>query len=295
MTTHTSLGAGFGHVVEARQGESLADLAWEPLFERLRRPDGGAVLLRGYAVDEKGFREFTERGGDAFVVHPNLKLRDYVDGERTYATVNRGARAIDFHFEMAQNPASPEAFWMYCARAPTDGRGRTGLVDGRAVLARLTATTRRAFEERAFRFECTAVAPAVWQSIIPGVTTPETARRWLETFPPGGTLALLEFDEEQRLSYRYEYKAIRPGRICGEPVFLAGLLDSPRSHRFEDGSEIDHWLVTEVRQAVYHSAIWLEWCTGDVLIIDNTRVMHAREAFEDPARQLFVRYSRFRR
>ena len=92
----------------------------------------------------------------------------------------------------------------------------------------------------------------------------------------------------------FAYRAIRPSRLSGVTTFCCGILDSPEVYSFDDGSRPETPSIVEVSQAAHQNAVWLDWQPGDLLAIDNTRVMHAREAFEDPNRRILVRYSALR-
>jgi alpha-ketoglutarate-dependent taurine dioxygenase len=71
------------------------------------------------------------------------------------------------------------------------------------------------------------------------------------------------------------------------------LLDSPDAYQFEDGTKPETPSIVEVSQVVHQNAVWLGWQPGDLVVADNTRMMHAREAFEDSHRRILVRYSAF--
>jgi alpha-ketoglutarate-dependent taurine dioxygenase len=60
---------------------------------------------------------------------------------------------------------------------------------------------------------------------------------------------------------------------------------------FEDGTPIAPSLVARVREQAKAIAVPIKWSKGEVVMIDNSRVMHGRNAFTDPNRKIHVRMS----
>jgi hypothetical protein len=56
---------------------------------------------------------------------------------------------------------------------------------------------------------------------------------------------------------------------------------------FGDGREIPADLLDEMRGLTDELTRDIEWKNGDVVMIDNTRVMHGRRAITDPDRTIF--------
>jgi alpha-ketoglutarate-dependent taurine dioxygenase len=291
MVSYQPLSEDFGFIVRRDNAESLFSLDRDELIARFRSVVGGVILFRGFDVDERLFRNFTEEHGTKFVVHHRLAQRDYVDNDHTLATVNRGQYAINFHFEMASNPASADLFWMCCIR-PSESGGRTGLVDGIKVLKKLTRHTKRLFEEHGHRYLRERVPPDLWRNIIPWVNSRADIEQWLSSTGASVGITRYEFDNEDRLTFEFYRCPIREGKFCQRPVFISGMLDDPSTPL--GNMAMPKTVRDEVSHAVYQSAIWIDWRAGDVALIDNTRVMHAREAFEGTQRHILVRYSALR-
>lgn len=283
----------FGTILEAEPGDDLGRIETGEIRELLLDKTGGMVLFRRFQPTEQTFKSFTERHGTDFIVHHNLMARDYVQGDRTFATVNKGDYAIEFHSEMASDPISPDLFWMLACR-PAPHRGRTGFVDGAVVANELTEKTRRLFSEKPLLFEFDAIPKSLWGTLLPGRSERDQVAEWLSTVGRQRGVIEFRFDDDQQLSLKFAYRAIRPTRLSGITAFCCGLLDSPEIYKFDDGSRPESPSIVEVTQVVHQNALWLDWCPGDIVVVDNTRVMHSREAFEDPDRRILVRYSRLR-
>lgn len=283
----------FGIMLEAEPGDDIGRIETGEIRDLLMEELGGAVLFRGFGATEEAFKSFTARHGTDFVVHHNLTSRDYVGGDRTFATVNLGDYAIDFHNEMASDPVGPDIFWMF-ASVPARERGRTGLADGVAVAKSLTDRTRKLFSEKPLLFDYTGVPKSHWSALLPGKVERSQIEQWLATVGKERGVTEFSFDEDEQLSLKFVFRAIRPTRLSGMTAFCCGLLDAPEEYRFDDGSRPESPSITEVAQATYQNALWMDWQAGDLIVVDNTRVMHAREAFDDPDRRILVRYSALR-
>lgn len=280
----------FGSILEAEPGDDFHRIETGEIRDLLLDKTSGVLLFRGFHPTEETFKTFTERHGTDFVVHHNLAVRDYVNGDSTFATVNKGDYAIDFHNEMASDPISPDLFWML-ACAPARHRGRTGVVDGAVVARELTERTRRLFSEKPLLFDYTGLPKSLWGSLLPGRAERDQVEDWLTSVGRQRGVREYKFDADEQLSLKFVFSAIRPTRLSGITAFCCGLLDSPDAYQFEDGSKPETPSIVEVSQVVHQNAVWLDWQPGDFVVADNTRIMHAREAFEDPHRRILVRYS----
>ena len=290
-TTHTltPLTPSYGLIIEAGAGDDLMDISLARLSELLKSRAGGALLFRNFKVSQAKFKEFTDARGTNFVVHHNLAQRDYVEDDKTFATVNKGKAAIGFHNEMSVSPLSPDVFWMHC-EAPSRTRGKTGIADGVGVALSLTGPTRKFFAEKKFVIK-KSFAKDDWIACFNG----DRARveSWLESV--GRRRGIVEFafaPESETLTYTYAFPAVRPARLSSCEVWCCGMLDNPESYsKMEGGVPPPRHMFMEATHAVYQNACWIDWQPNDVLVVDNTRFMHSREAFEGEGRRILVRYS----
>ena len=58
---------------------------------------------------------------------------------------------------------------------------------------------------------------------------------------------------------------------------------------FDDDSEITDEIMSELNEIAERITIEISWQKGDILMIDNTRIMHGRRAFEDEQRDIYIR------
>ena len=61
---------------------------------------------------------------------------------------------------------------------------------------------------------------------------------------------------------------------------------------FEDDTEIPSEVIKQIQQIIAEIKMAVRWQKNDILIFDNTRILHAREGFpEDSRRELVSRLS----
>jgi hypothetical protein len=286
MIQVTALSPQFGLLIKGDGHTSLDSLDMIPYFNKFKTVEGGALLFRGFKSDIQVFRNVTEKYGKNFkIAVTNLEDREYPDMDYSLATVNKGFEAIDFHTE-TNIPYKVDVFWMYCIQ-PAKEKGRTGIVDGIKVLNELTQSTRKHFEQEGGYWNVSQVEQGQWQLFFPGMSV-DQMKEHLAGFED---VYAVEVGEQNLLSFRFKQPPINRTAFCQVEAFIARILDWPEHVLQRDGTQYSKPIITEVNQAVHKHAVWLDWQPGDFLVVNNTRVMHAREAFEDPGRELLVRYS----
>ena len=64
---------------------------------------------------------------------------------------------------------------------------------------------------------------------------------------------------------------------------------APKAISFEDGSEITDDIVSGINKIAERLITEISWQKGDILMVDNTRIMHGRRAFFDNQRDIYLR------
>ena len=270
----------------------------------------GVVLLRGFTPDLEGFRAVTSRLGTDFSLYEGGVFRfraldrEQVGSDPTVMTTTGQSTgfAIAPHGEMYYMGKRPSALWFYCQKPATDG-GQTTIHDGARVAAYLDADVRAELLRRETVYE-RVLADGDWQTCF------RTASRDQVGAVCAAADTEFSFAADGALSLRYRSHAIvdRDGvPTCinsvlpvwtVEAAFDSGWVrkhmgelgeKSPISIRFEDGSRLPKALVDEVARAAEQAAIEIDWQPGDLVAVDNRRVMHGRRSTKDPERSVVVR------
>ncbi|TDB99907.1 hypothetical protein E1091_05970 [Micromonospora fluostatini] len=259
----------------------------------------GAVLLR----DGDWRRETFVRLGDALMTplpydgafHDE---RDVVGDDPTTTTVTRGTRGMPLHREASYAPGSPDLLTFLCERPAADGGGTT-LCDGVALLAALPEPVREQFARLEIIWE-SRMPTAAWQQMF-GTTDRAVARRALRQWEPylrPWESIHVDFTDEE-LTTGFGTRCTPPTRFGALPAFCNSLFISrPGEDEYRDqrlrvrtrsGTPVDDQLVAAAATAAADLTVTVPWRAGDVLVVDNSRYLHGRQAFQDTGRTVLVR------
>ena len=258
----------------------------------------GAVLLRDIGVE-------SVEGFDAVVSALNLENFPYKKSLSNAVRVNRTERVfsaneappevqIFFHHEMAQTPLFPKWIMFSCEIAPQEG-GATPLCRSDVLFERLQSECpefAKACEQRGLKY--TNVMPGVddaqsgmgrsWASTL-GVETKDEAEarlrelnyswEWLNdgclraTTPP--LPAVMELPDGRKSFFNQLIAA-----FCG---WKDERNDPSKAIQHGDGTPLDKNAVQRAAAISEEIVFDMHWQVGDVVVIDNTVVMHARRPF----------------
>lgn len=273
-------------LIEARGEASLSELPVETVY-RLYRAHG-ALLVRGFAADVASFGALA--GQLSGVAMPNEgPRRTMIDAARKIQTVAGGRKPFPLHPELSREPWQPDIAMFACLSPPAAG-GETLICDGAALAAAMPPPVRAAFEGRRLLYRYLA--------------TPEQLAYWLgSSDPDDAALAAAAphcpFTFSRRpggVVREFTRPALRRTMFGEAPAFanflvfaryLKGIRNLPL---FEDGSIIPHLLAEAVRVIGERLSAPIAWAANDVLILDNTRFLHGRNAIADEGARRIVSY-----
>jgi len=267
----------------------------------------GALLFRGFGVTsaadfERVARAFTE------------DLLDYIEGssprtmltDKVYTSTEYPPEySISLHNELSYAHRWPGKLFFFC-QTPASRGGETPLADGRHILKLLPPPVLHRFASKGVRYLRT-----MHDGRGPGLSWPTvfetTDRTAIEAYcREGGIDADWLPDGWLRTSQVRPAVIRHPG--TGEQVWfnqadqwhpsnLGADLDAaissvsqpsemPLYAEFGDGTPIDPADLDAVRRAADAASTSFPWAAGDVLVIDNTMVLHGRLPFSGPRRVL---------
>lgn len=287
--TRTTLREDFGLLLEGA-GAPLSELNLDEVIALFKQH--GALLFRGFAVDVPSFRDFSNRLG-VFRAHGGVfPVREDVDKDAAIQTVEAGAMPLPPHAELRWGPFSPELVFFYCERAPK-ARGETTLYDGRQVRARLSTATRALLDGKTLRFRYDAPPVYDWRRMLDARDIPEaTARLAALDNTRYGASHEHRFDGDT-LHLEYRIPVFTPTHFSEERAFCSGLLSGYGAHAsWDDGTPVPLPLKRELFMACESVVVALAWRDGDFVMIDNTRVMHGRRAWDAAGgeRRIYTRF-----
>jgi alpha-ketoglutarate-dependent taurine dioxygenase len=279
---YTPLTRGFGVTIVGQAGDSITNVETDSV--RRFVTEMGAVLLRSFAdVTADSFAHFT----DAFDVPAEVQARGGSPCRAAAAHTDPALNSKDatnLHAESAILPARPEFLW-FCCLTPSRRGGETTLCDGSEVLKALEPDLRKLFEMKRLRYGPSNTPRGIWTQAV-GTCDATMAKSLIHdaftaTLDRAHDEVLFAFNERSNLESTYLTSAIVRSPLSERLSFCVGLTGSYADRPvFEDGSDVPQAALDRIRRIENACATAIRWQKGDVLMVDNWRVMHGRRTFD---------------
>ncbi|HEX4954998.1 MAG TPA: TauD/TfdA family dioxygenase [Thermoanaerobaculia bacterium] len=289
-------------------GWAASQLPW--LEERVHRH--GAILFRGFGVpDVAAFEGFAAAiCGELYGEYGDLPHAG--DGKKVYnSTPYPPDKTILFHNESSHTPQWPLRQFFFCVQKAAGG-GETPIVDCRRIFQMIDPEVRERFARLGLLYV---------RNFTPGLDV-----SWQDFFRTDDP-ALVEricrendIELEWRgdsLRTRQQAPAVAQHPATGESLFfnqiqlhhvscmepevrrsLAELFSEeelPRNVYYGDGATIPDEVVQHTLDVYWRAAVAAPWEEGDVLMLDNMLVAHARNPYTPPRRIAVAMGRMFRR
>lgn len=269
-------------------GEALSSVSVESVRDAISAR--GLLLLRGFETHLAGFEAFTKRFSRRFYVHGNPE-RAQVSADDTTQEVQPGRYPIPLHLERGTTPFSPDLYWFYCKKPAGDG-GETTYCDGLQLLSSLGADVLQFFREQRICWHNHFPAQ-VWRRAYRTASRAQ-AEQLLQSMRRTTSDLQYRFDGDDSLHLSFVTSAIRRSKHGDHEVFANSLLmrDGLRSMyhaTLADGAAIPAAIYAELEVVAARLTYVHRWQAGDIIVVDNTRIMHGRRGFADPGRRIYVR------
>gem|GEM_PF-2344755 len=249
----------------------------------------GAILFRGFNFGgENGFRVFTERFGRNFFIHPSVN-RTMV-GDDTVQTVDYGADAITIHgeFSYLPYPLRPEMGWFYCIR-PTQTGGCTTICDGTQIPQHVSAEVRQLLESKRLRFRM-RFQEVIWERFFQ-TSSVEEVLKFLKEHSIEDSFTMTD-----RILYLdHREAALKPPRFSDQSAFVNNVIfyfdrNEKTMAVFEEDDQLSDPLVEELSRVAAGLTAEVSWQKDDLLMFDNTRMLHGRRQLLDDERIIYTRW-----
>lgn len=262
----------------------------------------GGILLRGFSI--RSISEFNKLSN---IVSPNLL--DYVNrstprtniGGKIYtATEYPPEKSIPFHNENAYTLSWPNKILFFCAIAAKVG-GETPIADSREVFKKINQDIVNKFNEKKVLYvrNYTTGIDLSWQEVFQTEDKNEVEKYCRENsisfewhHPNNSNVKLVTKQicqatlvhpvtgETVWFNQAHLFNAFALGEKERELLISAVGKDAlPRNTYYGDGSEIEPEVFVQINEAYEQERIEFTWHKGDVMILDNILMAHARNPF----------------
>lgn len=260
----------------------------------------GALLFRGFGVASVGeFERFAAtQCPELFGEYGDLP-RDEVSGKVYASTPYPADQAILFHNESAHMHRWPMKIFFSCVIAAESG-GETPIVDCRRIFAELPEPLRSRFAERGLLYVRNYIEglDVPWQSFFQtsdrsavegycresGIDFAWQGEDGLQTRQRAP--ALIRHPQTGEMAFFNQIQLHHPAALLPavRESLLALLGDAalPRNVLYGDGTPIEDAVVEDIRALYERIAVRFPWQAGDILMVNNMLVAHARAPFAGP-------------
>lgn len=286
--TRTPIGSGTGvQITPGDMGPRVADIATELLAE-LR--EAGHVLLRGFGPSLADFNDLVSDCSVKVTLDPARQFHGDVA-----QLVDSGTDSIGLHIENGATPYPPDLLWFHCVTAASSG-SETTVCDGRRVWERMSEVTRQLFRDSPVVFART-VAEEQWRQFV-AFTLGDGRRPADITLDDLATLAASSGDSvtftprpDGSVHYAFHTYAAHPGKWSEELAWANSIFGPSYNYeapeiKFADGRQIPASVLNEVAGITEAVTEEITWEDGDIVLIDNSRVMHGRRPITDTRRTI---------
>ncbi|MEM9388111.1 MAG: TauD/TfdA family dioxygenase [Pseudomonadota bacterium] len=278
---------------------AVEQLDVEAIIEEIKRR--GAVMLQGFSLDVPAFERLSDRFRCEFA--DNLgsgSLRETVNGATDGTIQNVAYRygegrqrtfPLPLHADRAYVKSSPHAMFFFCQRPAASG-GQTTIADGLSVYKGLSDRTRALFDTTRVKYIRHYGAhewPLLYRTQDLDQVREYCARNDMT----------LRATADGSIRTEFVTSAVPLTRWQRQPAFCNSVqIGYWQEHalrrkinyvRFEDDREIPASVMAEVDEVSAALTVEVPWESGDLVIVDNTRMLHGRRRFDDEQRAVMVR------
>jgi len=265
--------------------QKLNSLDYDEVLEVYRRH--GAILFRGFRWSVQDFDTFGKRFCSSFVSNKSAGRRKVTSDQRVQ-TVDMGGTFLPLHPEMSREPWKPDVAFFACVKPPRKA-GETSLCDGVALANSLRAETREFLENTTLLYTqpSTRKVCELWLDIDD--PDEEKLKNHQDSWP-----FVFSLDKNGNFVRTYAIPALHKPlfsdeKAYGNYIVVARFLHNIRNFpTLGDGSEIPEELCHELRDAGLSLSVAHKWQKRDILMVDNTRFMHAREQIINPEKRIIL-------
>jgi alpha-ketoglutarate-dependent taurine dioxygenase len=257
--------------------------------------DSGWVLLRGFDASLPKFSELLQQFCQQLTFDP---ARDFAD--KASQKVNAGKESVGLHIENGNTPFPPRYVGFYSAKSAEFG-SQTTICDGRTLFKNMPEQLQQKWQQGV---TVSRQLPAnLWRKYVaaqhPNVNSEiEVNEKHLADFIAVNPNQRGTINSDGSLDYEldiepclYDESAEQLSEIAFANAILGPSFNYEKpTYTFVDGEKISDLMIKQTSDLAEKYTHEINWKNGDVVLIDNKRVMHGRRAIHGELgdRQLFI-------
>lgn len=247
----------------------------------------GVILFKNFKLNPKKLTLFTDIFTSRY--SSDALRREIRFDNKNIRNVDGGNLKIDLHSESSFNPAWPEIIWFYCNDNSAKG-GETILCDGSKLWDKLSLDTKNYFQENLIKYKLRI--PIIKKLKAKG------RKNWPMN-SHGVSNSFIDWDEGN-LYLNQIRSAIVEGRndnsLCFSNHLFINLKSEPQilSRRTNNDSNIPQKYFDEIQSCSKVTELNIKLDKNDLLMLDNKRFMHGRNAFSKSGKRDIVNIQTFK-
>ena len=213
-------------------------------------------------------------------------------GSKETQKVDAGTTAVGLHIENGNTALPPDIVAFYSALSAKKG-SQTTVCDGVEVYQQLPEELKELFFQP--MTVSRQLSKSIWQRYVAtafSIENPDDLQGFIEKIP--GQKAV-DIDDEGRIEYTLTINPIRDDNLASLPAFANAILGpsynyQPPIYRFANQQIVTENIKETLTALCEKYTQEVMWKDGDVVVIDNKRMMHGRREILVPleSRKLYI-------
>ncbi|MDF5718174.1 MAG: TauD/TfdA family dioxygenase [Rhizonema sp. NSF051] len=280
-----ALGTSTGKILYNSHCQNIFDLSVAETMELFK--SSGVILFRGFGVTPKQMKDFSEQFSGKHIID---FTKVSIDSDKFVNFVDGGMDGLIPHSENSCFPFRPDVIW-FCCTVPAEQEGETLFWDGVRVWEELSQESKQLFLSKQLKFSYNNIPLNQLKGFVgSNANNIDDIKRILESLDG----VSYQFNDDKTVSVEYTCSALVKNKYSHKNAFSNHFWVYQKKTEeaiFEDGSRASDEVADEIETIFDKLTEKILWEAGDLVMMDNSRFLHGRGAFNDNRRQVFTTLS----
>lgn len=250
--------------------------------------NNGLVCIQNENIGYKEFLRISSEWTDNDLIHG--AEREQIAADDSVQEVTKGTQEVPPHIEMGRMPIQPDLAFFYC-EAPAQHGGESTVYDGLAIIEELKKARELFDYYKKNKIKFSADMGFEYWKRAWGCENKKEIEEYIESIKSP--------DLEFKIYDDYVKASFITSAFKNNQTFFANSIFGPYTGAsggvltLEDGSSIPASVLKKTLEIMYKCKKEVSMKKGDMIIIDNQRVMHGRNAFSTSSvcpRRMYARF-----